>query len=57
MGSPRYWLTLEVEQRSPLVKNKLDSIMVRLDRLCLEEDSDNPLWDDNEHERWAKLFE
>ena len=55
MGSPRYWLTLE--QRSPPAKNKLDSIMARLGRLCSEEDGNNPLWDDNEHERWAKLFE
>ena len=55
MGSSWYWLTFE--QRSPSVKNKLDSIMARLDRLCSEEDSNNLLWGDNEHKRWAKLFE
>ena len=55
MGSSWYWLTFE--QRSPSVKNKLDSIMARLDRLFSEEDDDNTLWDDNEHKRWAKLFE
>ena len=55
MGSSRYLLTLE--QKSPSVKNKLDSIMARLDRLFSEEDDDNTLWDDNEHKRWAKLFE
>ena len=55
MGSPQYWLTLE--QQSLPVKNKPDSIMARVDRLCSVEDSDNLFWDDNEHERWAKLFE
>ena len=55
MGPSRYLLTLE--QRSPSVKNKLDSIMARLDRLRSEEGGDNPLWGDNEHKQWAKLFE
>jgi hypothetical protein len=55
VGSSRYWLT--IEQRSPSVENKLDSIMARLDRLCSEEDSDDALRGDNEDERWVKLFE
>ena len=54
MDSSWYWLTLE--QRSPSVKNKLDSIMARLDRLC-SEGGDNTLWDNDEHKRWEKLFE
>ena len=49
-SSPRYRLTLG--QSSPSAKNKLDSIMVRLDRLCSEEDLD-----DSGHAQWAKLFE
>ncbi|KAF9647405.1 hypothetical protein BDM02DRAFT_3117104 [Thelephora ganbajun] len=43
-------------QKSPAVKNKLDSVMERLDRLCSEEDNDGP-WDENEHERREKLFD
>ena len=39
------------------MKSKLDSMMARLDRLFSEEDSDNPLWGDNEHRQSAKLFE
>ncbi|KAF9643346.1 hypothetical protein BDM02DRAFT_3191803 [Thelephora ganbajun] len=44
-------------KKSPAVKNKLDSIMERLDRLCSEEDNDDGLWDENEHEHRAKLFD
>ena len=55
MGSSRYRLTLE--QKSPSVKKKLDSVMARLYRLCSEEDSGDPLWGDNGHMRWTKLFE
>ena len=54
MSSSWYWLTLE--QRSPSVKKKLDSVMARLGRLCAEEGSWDTLQGDNEHERWSKLF-
>ena len=53
-SSPRHRLTFG--QNSPSVKNKLDSIMARLDRLC-SEDSDDALWGYSEHEQWEKLFE
>ena len=43
---------LTFEQKSPAVKNRLNSVMERLNRLCSSEESD----DDDEHERWAKLF-
>ena len=39
------------------MKNKLDSAMARLDRLCSEDDNDDKLWGENEHDRWGKLFE
>ncbi|KAF9645962.1 WD40 repeat-like protein [Thelephora ganbajun] len=48
---------LKFHEKSPGVKNKLDSVMARLDRLCSEEDDDNGLWDENEHERRVKLFD
>ena len=48
---------LTLQQKSLAVKNKLDSAMARLDRLCSEEDDDDKLCDENEHERWGKLFE
>jgi hypothetical protein len=56
MSLPRYSLTLG--QKSMLLKNKLDSVMARLDRLCLQDDDDDDdgLWDENEHEQRAKLF-
>ncbi|KAF9643341.1 hypothetical protein BDM02DRAFT_3151691, partial [Thelephora ganbajun] len=44
-------------KKSPAVKNKLDSVMERLDRLCSEEDNDDGLWGENEHEHQAKLFD
>ncbi|KAF9646733.1 hypothetical protein BDM02DRAFT_3118207 [Thelephora ganbajun] len=47
---------LKLLEKSPAVKNKLDSVIERLDRLCSEEDSDGP-WDENEHERRAELFD
>ena len=50
----RYSLTLG--QKSTPLKNKLDSAMARLDRLCLQ-DEDAGIWDENEHEQRAKLFE
>ena len=53
-SSPRHQLTFG--QNSPSVKSKLDSIMVRLDGLC-SKDSDDALWGDRDHERWANLFE
>ena len=46
---------LTLEQTSPSVKNKLDSIMARLGGLC-SENSDDVFQSDNEHELWAKLF-
>ncbi|KAF9652211.1 hypothetical protein BDM02DRAFT_3161863 [Thelephora ganbajun] len=48
---------LKLHEKSPAVKNKLDSVMARLDRLCSEEDDDNGLWDENEHEHRVKLFD
>jgi len=45
---------LTLEQRSPSVKSKLDSIMARLGPLCLE-DNDEALQGSNECELWAKL--
>ena len=38
------------------MKNKLDSVMARVDGLCSEEGGDDRLWGDTEHKRWAKLF-
>jgi hypothetical protein len=38
------------------VKNKLESVMARLNMLCSEEDGDDGVWDENEHERRANLF-
>ena len=49
----RYLLTLG--QKSTPLKNKLDSAMVRLDRMCLQ-DEDRGLWDENQHKQRAKLF-
>ena len=40
-----------------MVKNKLDSIMARLDRMCVEEDEGDASCDENEHKRQVKLFE
>ena len=54
MSPSRYRLTLE--QRSPPVKNKLDSIMARLVILC-SENYDDGLRDGGAHGRWVKLFE
>jgi hypothetical protein len=45
-------MSLTLEQKSPAAKNKLDSVMARLDRLCSGDDND----DESEHERWAGLF-
>jgi len=47
---------VDVQQRSPSVKDKLDSVLARLDRLC-SGDGDNALQGDDEHERWGMLFE
>ena len=48
--------SLTLGQKSTPLKNKLDSAMARLDRLCLQ-DEDAELWEENEHEQRAKLFE
>ncbi|KAF9645175.1 hypothetical protein BDM02DRAFT_3263101, partial [Thelephora ganbajun] len=48
---------LKLDEKSPSVENKLDSVMARLDRLCSGEDNDDGFWDENEHERRAELFE
>ena len=48
--------SLTLGQKSTRLKNKLDSAMARLDRLCLQ-DEDAGLWDENEHKQRAKLFE
>ena len=53
MSLSQCWLTLE--QISPSVKTKLDSVMARLGGLC-PEDSGDALLDRNERERWRKLF-
>jgi hypothetical protein len=39
-------IPLTLEQGSPSVENKLDSILARLDTLCLREDGDDTLQDD-----------
>ena len=39
-----------------MVKDKLDSVMARLDRLCSEDDGKDALRDESEHERRARLF-
>ena len=38
------------------MKNKLDSATARLDRLCLQDNSGNGLWDEDEDKQRAKLF-
>ncbi|KAF9644544.1 hypothetical protein BDM02DRAFT_933960 [Thelephora ganbajun] len=48
---------LKLHEKSPAVKNKLDSVMARLDQLCSEDDDDDRLWDENEHEHRLKLFD
>ena len=53
MSSSRLPLTLG--QEFPVVKNKLDSVMDRLDRLCSEDDDDG-LCDENEHMLREGLF-
>jgi len=51
----RYSLTLR--QKSTLLRNKLDSAIARLDRLCLrDDDDDDELWDEDGDEQRAKLF-
>ena len=40
-----------VEQKCPVVRDKLESVLARLDRLK------DALWNEPQHERWAKLFE
>ena len=39
-----------------MVKDKLDSVMARLGRLCSEDEDDGALCDGSEQERRAKLF-
>ena len=48
--------SLTHRQKSTLLKDKLDSAMARLDRLCLQDDDDG-IWDENWHKQRAKLFE
>ena len=50
-------MLLTPEQGAPAVKNKLNSVITRLDRLCSEEDGEDTMWNENDHERRAKLFE
>lgn len=45
-----------LEQTSPGVKNKLESVMARLDMLSSEEDGEDAIWYENEQERRARLF-
>jgi len=54
VSSSRYSLTLG--QKSASLKIKLDSVIARLDRLCLQDDDDG-IWDENKREHWAGLFE
>jgi len=49
-----YLLTLG--QKSTPLKDKLDSAMARLGRMCLQDDNDG-LWNGNGNEQRAKLFE
>ena len=52
------WYSLTLEQKSTPSKNKLDSAMARLNRLCSQDEGDNDgLWSENGHEQRAKLFE
>ena len=52
------WYSLTLEQKSTPSKNKLDSAMARLNRLCSQDEGDNDgLWNENGHEKRAKLFE
>jgi len=39
------------------LKIKLDSAIARLDRLRLQDDDNDGIWDENEREHWAGLFE
>ncbi|KAF9649440.1 hypothetical protein BDM02DRAFT_1856637 [Thelephora ganbajun] len=48
---------LKLHEKSPVVKNKLDSVMERLDWLCSEDDDDDGIWDENEHKHRVKLFD
>ncbi|KAF9645039.1 hypothetical protein BDM02DRAFT_3120843, partial [Thelephora ganbajun] len=48
---------LKLHEKSPAVENKLDSVMVRLDRLCSEEGNDDGLCDEHEREHRAELFD
>ena len=54
MGSSHCSLTLE--QKSPVVKDKLGSVMARLDRLYSEDEDDDALCDQSQHERREKLL-
>ena len=48
--------SLTLEQKFPVVKDRLDSVMARLDRLCSEDEDDDAVCDESEQERRAKLF-
>jgi len=47
---------LTLEQKSPVVRDKLDSAMARLDRLCSEDEDNDALCDESQHERREKLL-
>ncbi|KAF9645553.1 hypothetical protein BDM02DRAFT_3120016 [Thelephora ganbajun] len=49
-------ILLKLHEKSPVVKNKLDSVMARLDWLCSEEDNDDGHWGENDYEHRVKLF-
>ena len=54
MGSSRCPLTFE--QKSPVVRDKLDSVMARLDRLCSDDVDNDARYDESQHERREKLL-
>ncbi|KAF9645965.1 hypothetical protein BDM02DRAFT_382706 [Thelephora ganbajun] len=49
-------ILLKLHEKSSAVKNKLDSVMARLDWLYSEEDDDDGLWGEDDHEHRTKLF-
>lgn len=49
--------SLTFEQKFPTVKNKLDSVMARLDWLCSEEDDNDVLYNGSEYDCRVELFQ
>ena len=43
-------------QKSPVVKDTLDSVIARLNRLCSEDKDNDTLCDESEHERRENLL-